>query len=259
MDADSRVEDTGPGWAQRLVGANRAGWRRMVLAALGVAVTVAVYDLVTGWEVPNSPLAAVVTIALLVFAVATCVAVLVFSRYETRTLAAGAGSEEVVRVAERGVRWSSVFAIGICVVLFANCSAGVTSGDRSIGASAHPSQFWPLAALVMLPLLVAIAIPAGLAMGASRVASRGRMREAGRLASVALWSAGLVAVVALVTAGIAFFGGVSQCFLDSTSSSCAAGVAGLLNPTAIGSLLVIVPYLRLMKPTLAAASPGPDG
>ena len=41
---------------------------------MGVAAMVAVYDLMTGWEVPNSPLASVVAIVLLVFTVGTCIA-----------------------------------------------------------------------------------------------------------------------------------------------------------------------------------------
>jgi hypothetical protein len=135
----------------------------------------------------------------------------------------------------------------------------VTSGDLSTGATAHPSQFWPLAALVMLPLVAAFAVPAVLAMGASRLANQGRLSGARRIVFTGMWSAALLAVVALVTAGIAFFGGVSQCFLGSTASTCAAGVGGLMNPTAIASLIVIFPYLTLMRTALSAASSRPDG
>jgi hypothetical protein len=259
MDADSRADASVPGWAQRLVVANRAGWRWMVLAALGAAVTVALYDLVTDWEVPSSPLAAVVGIALVVFALATCIAVLVLSRSERRTLAGGTGSPEVARISARGVRWSSLFAIGISVLLFANCSAGVSSGDTSHGANANPAQFWSFAALLVLPLLLAIALPAGLATAAHVLARKGRLREARRTASLGLWSAGVIGVVAVATTGVALFGGVSECFYNSTASACAAGLGGLMNPTAIASLIVIVPYLMLMKSALSVASPGPDG
>jgi hypothetical protein len=259
MDTDSLAEPPVSAWTQRLLVANRAGWRWMVLAALGIAATVAVYDLVTGWEVPNSPLASVVAIVLLVFTVGTCIAVLVLSRNERRTLAGVADSPEVVRAAARGVSWTSVFAIGVSVLLFANCSAATTSGDLSTGAMSHPSQFWPLAALVILPLVVAIALPAALATAASRLASKGRLREAKRLASLGMWSAGLLAAVALVTAGVAFFVGVSECFLSASASSCAAGVGGLMNPTAIASLLVTVPYLALVERALSTAEPQPSG
>jgi hypothetical protein len=259
MDADSRAEASVPGWAQRLIVANRAGWRWMVLAVLGAAVTVAVYDLVTDWEVPSSPLAGVVGIALVVFALATCIAVLVLSRSERRTLARGTGSPEVARVAARGVRWTSLFAIGISVLLFANCSAGVSSGDTSHGANANPAQFWSLAALVVLPLLLAIALPAVLATAAHVLARQGRLREARWTASLGLWSAGVIGVVAVATTGVALFGGVSECFYNSTASACAAGLGGLTNPAAIASLIVIVPYLALVKRALSALEPESPG
>jgi hypothetical protein len=259
MDADSRAKASVPGWAQRLVVANRAGWRWMVLAALGAAVAVAIYDVVTDWEIPSSPLASVVAIVLVVFVLATCIAVLVLSRYELRTLAVDGDSLKAVSAAARGVRWSSLFAIGISVVLFANCSAGMSSGDTSHGANANPSQFWSLAALVVLQLVLAIALPAGLATAAHVPAGKGRLREARRIASFGLWSAGVLGVVAVVTTGVALFGGVSECFYVSTASACAAGVGGLMNPTAIASLIVTVPYLMLLKRALSVASPGPDG
>jgi hypothetical protein len=230
----------------------------MVLTALAAAVAVAGFDLITGWEIPSSPLAGVVAIALLVFAFATCLAVLVFSVDEQRTLGGGADSLKVAGAAARGVRWSSLFAIGISVLLFVNCSAGVTSGDSTTGATANPSQFWPLAAWVMLPLVLAIALPAGLATAAQVLARKGRLREARRVASLGSWSAGVVALVALATTGIALIGGASECFYVSTASLCAAGLGGLMNPTAIASLLVIFPYLALMKRVLSAAPVGPD-
>jgi hypothetical protein len=259
MDTDSRAEASAPGWAQRLVVANRAGWRWMVLFALGVAVAAAVYDVVTDWEVPFNPLAGVVAVVLVVFVLATCIAVLVLSGYERRTLASGGDALKVVGAAARGVRWSSIFAIGISVVLFANCSAGMSSGDTAHGANANPSQFWSLAALVVLPLLLAIALPAALATVAHVLAGKGRLLEARRLASLGLWSVGLLCVVAVATTGVALFGGVSECFYVSTASACAAGVGGLMNPTAVASLIVIVPYLALVKRALSALEPESPG
>jgi hypothetical protein len=247
-----------PQWVERLVKANRAGWRWLVLTALAAAVAVAGYDLINGWEVPASPLAGVVAIALLVFVFATCLAVLVFSADDRKTLAGGADSLEVAGAAARGVRWSSLFAIGISVVLFANCSAGVTSGDSSTGANANPSQFWPLAAWVMLPLILAIALPAGVATAAQILAGRGRLFEAMRVASLGVWSAGVVVLVAFATTGIALVGGASGCSFVSSASLCAAGLGGLVNPIAIASLLVIFPYLALVKRALSAASAATD-
>jgi hypothetical protein len=259
MDTNTRAETSMPGWARRLVVANRAGWRWLVLAALGVAVTVAVYDVVAGWEVPSSPLANVVTIVLIVFALATCIAVLVLSRYELRTVAGDGDSLKVVGAAARGVRWSSLFAIGISVVLFANCSAGVSSGDSVHGANGNPAQFWSLAALVVLPLLLALALPAGLATAAHVLGGRGRLPEARRFASLGLWSVGVIGVVAVATTAVALFGGASECFYISTASACAAGVGGLMNPADVASLLVIAPYLMLIKRALSAAPSSPEG
>ncbi|HSP08499.1 MAG TPA: hypothetical protein VLU92_02745 [Candidatus Dormibacteraeota bacterium] len=219
----------------------------------------AVYGLISGWTVPTSGLATVVALALFLVAVMSSLALLAFTSHERRTLVRNPDSIKVVGDAARGVSWSSLFAIGISLLLFANCAGNVSSGDLTKGAATYPSQFWPLAALLMLPLVVAIALPACLAIAAGRFAGQGRLRAAKRLASIGLWSAGLLAVVALVTAGVAYFGGMSQCFLPPTSSACAAGVGGLMNLTAIGSLLVIVPYLMLMMRALSAASSRPSG
>jgi hypothetical protein len=69
----------------------------------------------------------------------------------------------------------------------------------------------------------------------------------------------VIGVVAVATTGVALFGGVSVCFYNSTASACAAGLGGLVNPTAIASLIVLVPYLVLLKRALSAAEPQPSG
>jgi hypothetical protein len=248
-----------PRWAQGLFAANRKGWRWMVLVTLAAAVVIAGYGVITGWEVPGSGLATAVAISLFVFAVATSLALLAFSRDECRNLAGDAALPEVLQVAARGVRWSSVFGIGISVLLFANCSAGVSSGDLVHGSASNPAQFWSLAALEMLPLWLAIALSAGLATAAQVLVRNGRLIKAKKVASLGLWSAAMIAAVALVTTVIALGGGVSECSFVSTASACAAGVGGLTNPAAIGSLLLIVPYLNLIKRSVSAAPANPDG
>jgi hypothetical protein len=246
-----------PLWAQRLFAANRKRWRWMVLAALAASVAVAGYDVITGWEVPSSGLASAVAIGLFVFAVATCLALLAFSRDERRHLAGDAALPEVLNVAARGVRWSSVFAIGLSVLLFANCSAGVSSGDLSHGSASNPAQFWPLAALEMLPLCLVIGLSAGLATAAQVLVRKSRLSEAKRVATVGLWSAAMIAVVAFLTTVIALNGAVSECSSVSNASACAAGVGGLTNPAAVGSLVLIVPYLTLIKRAVSAAQAHP--
>ena len=138
-----------PSWARRLDVSSRAGWRWAVLSGLAVALAVAGYDLITGWEVRSSGLALVVFIGLSVVALALCVVLLVSSDRERRIAADGGPSVNVLGLAARGARWSSLFAIGLSVLLFANCSAAVSSGNDVSGATTNPSQFWSLATLVM--------------------------------------------------------------------------------------------------------------
>jgi hypothetical protein len=254
---DQRSASAYPFWAQRLDVSSRAGWRWALLTGLGVALAVAGYDLISGWELRGGGLALVVFIALSVFALATCVVLLVSSDRERRISAGGGPSVTVLGLAARGVRWSSLFAIGVSVLLFANCSAAVSSGNSVSGATTNPSQFWSLATLVMLPLVLALALPGGLATAAQLLASKGRLREARWVASVGLWCAALIAMVAVATAVIALSAGVSDCSFTTTASACAAGVGGLMNLTAIGSLLLIIPYLTMMNRVLTAAAGGP--
>jgi hypothetical protein len=247
-----------PPWAQRLVEANRKRWRWVVLPCLLAAVALAIYDLISGWEIPSSGLATLVAIGLLVFVLATCIALVVFAAEERRNVPVDAALGTGLGVAGRGIRWSSLFAIGLSVVLFANCSAAVTSGDSVTGAMSKPSQFWTQAGLEMLPLVLAFVLPAGVATAVQVLFGSGRLREATRVASLGLWSAAMIAVVAVVTAVVGL-SGAAECFYVSTASACAAGVGGLMNVTAIGSLLVIVPYVVLMRRALSSAHPGPSG
>jgi hypothetical protein len=222
---------------------------------LGIALAVAGYDLMTGWELRSTGPALVVFIGLSVFALAAWMSLLVSSDQERRNVTRDWHFLKACGLAARGVRWSSLFAISLSILLFANCSAAVSSGDSVSGASTNPSQFWSRAALVMLPLVLATAMSGGLATAAQVLASKGRLREATKVASLGLWSAALIALVALVTTVIALSVAGSSCTFVPTASACAAGVGGLMNlPTAIGSLLLIVPYLVMMNRVLPAAA-----
>jgi hypothetical protein len=244
-----------PRLARRLDLSSRPGWRLVAVTGLAVALAVAGYDLVTGWELRNTGLALAVFIAISVFALAMGITLLVSSDQERRVVTLERPFLEACGLAARGVRWSSLFAIGLGILLFANCSAAVSSGNSTSGASTNPSQFLPAAALVMLPLVLAIALTSGLATAVQLLASKGRLREATRVASLGLWSAALIALVAVVTTVIALSVAGSSCTFVTTASACAAGVGGLMNlPTAIGSLLLIVPYLAMMNRVLSAAA-----
>jgi hypothetical protein len=233
---------------------------------LGAALLAAGYELIAGWAAFGESALFVVTIVLWLFALSTCIATLVLSGQDRRRiLAAGGPTLNVLGLAARGVRWSSLIAIGVSVLLFANCansSTGNSLGTVS-GVTADPSGFWPLAAWVMLPLLLALAMPAGLATAAQLLARNGRRDTATRAVVLGMWSAGLIAMVAFATTTIALFAGISYCDFGVNTQSrgaCAAGLGGLMNPTAIGSLLLIVPYLVMMNNALrgrvrAAGSP----
>jgi hypothetical protein len=248
-----------PRLARHLDVSNRAGWRWITLATLGVALAVAGYDLVTGWELRSTGLALVVFIGLSVFALATGITLLVSSEHERRIVTLEWPFPKACGLAAQGVRWSSMFAIGLGTLLFANCSAAVSSGNSVSGASTNLSQFWSPAALVVLPLVLAIALTGGLATAAQLLASNGRLREATRVAALGLWSAALIALAAVVATVIALTVAGSTCTFVTTASACAAGVGGLMNPpAAIGSLLLVVPYLVMLHRVLSLA-PRPAG
>jgi hypothetical protein len=132
-----------PRWVRRLDVSDRAGWRWVILIALGLALAVAGYDLMTGWELRSSGLAAVVFIGLSVFALATCITLLVSSDRERR-MVAGDHILKVLDLAARGARWSSLFAIGISILLFANCSADCMrqAGSHLLDCGLLPSLPW---------------------------------------------------------------------------------------------------------------------
>lgn len=228
--------------------------QRVALTGLVAAIALAGFDLLTGWETHGFPLAWVAFIGLLLFAIALWITwVIAGSRDRRRILAGGGNALNVLKLAARGTRWSSAFAAGVSVLLFANCSAGISTGTSAPeSAMADPAGYLTIAALVMFPLLIALAVPGGLATAAYVLATRGEVRDAKTVATLAVWSAGAVAFVAFVTTVISFFGGVSQCDVGPSVGGCAAGAAGVLNLLAISSLAFFIPYIALMHRVLSA-------
>ena len=57
-------------------------------------------------------------------------------------------SDALLARASRGVRWGSLFAIGLCLLLFANCTGNVTSSPTAQVSNAiqDPTRFWTLTA-----------------------------------------------------------------------------------------------------------------
>jgi hypothetical protein len=224
---------------------------------LGAAV--ATYLLVTGWTSdacfeaangrPNASCAAVtwglIGAALLVSGLAIYSAI----RDRKKIMAAPLDHADVVARGVRGVRWSAVFAIGLSVLLFADCSGSVVSSTG--GSMADPARFWSLAPWLLIPLVVVLAVPAALATTAQLQLAR-QLPSSLRIASLAMWSTALVVVVGVTTAGVGLVFGIPACYLFSTGpgspSTCAAGLGGIANIlSSVGSIAVLLPYLLMVR------------
>src|SRR4029077_15219727 len=100
-------------------------WTTLVLLGLAVAVV----DLVTGWTVRAGAVAVTVTLGLFAGSIALYVGMLIAVIRDRRWIAAHSSDARwVLTRASRGLRWSSLFAIGLCLLLFANCTGNITSG-----------------------------------------------------------------------------------------------------------------------------------
>jgi hypothetical protein len=153
----------------------------------------------------------------------------------------------------RAIRWSGLFAVGLCVLLFANCSSAVGSSGPGLPV-AHaldtPSDFFRLTAGVLLPLVLALLLPPVFATGAQILADR-RPKTARKLATLAIWGAALAAGAAVATVPVGFFLGVSYCDFGTSVGYCAAGLGGLMNFFSLGSLALFLPYTALLTWALA--------
>jgi hypothetical protein len=235
------------------------GTQRLALTGLAAAIAVAGFDVLTGWEPHSFPLAWVAFIGLFLLAITLWVTWVIASARDRRwILAGGVNAVNVLKLAARGTRWSSAFAAGITILLFANCSAGANSGGTSPeNAIADPGGYLAMSGLVLLPLLIAFVVPGGLATAAYVLATRSRVRDAKMLTTLAIWAAGVVAFVAFVTTFVSFFVGVAQCDVGPSIGACAAGASGLLNLLAISSLAFFIPYIALMNRVLVAMAQQP--
>ena len=83
----------------------------------------------------------VLTLGLSGLGIAVFVALVIAGFGERRRLIAGAASSlDLARRAARGVRLSAVAAVGLCILMFANCSGSVLSNGR--GAMDDVSGFF---------------------------------------------------------------------------------------------------------------------
>jgi hypothetical protein len=215
-------------------------------------------DLFTGWTIPAGPAAIVVVWGLFGGSVGLFVAMLIAVIRDRRWIVAHSSDAQwVLGRASQGVRWGSLFAIGLCLLLFANCTGNISSSPTAQVSNAieDPTRFWTLTAGVVAPLLVALLMPPVLISAAEQLATR-RPHAARRLGLLAMWSMAAVAAAAVLTVVIGFFLGVSACDLGTSSGYCAAGAGSIMNLLSLGALALLLPYIPMVRWALAQMEAG---
>src|SRR5712692_9717713 len=128
-------------------------------AILFVGAAVAVDNLLTGRLIRPEAWVAVVWFGLLGGGFFALGAAIVGAWRERARVTAGSSDIETITArGARGLRWAALAAVMFSVLVFANCSGGVSSNGTH-GAMADASSYWPLAAAVLLPLIVVLALP----------------------------------------------------------------------------------------------------
>ena len=209
-------------------------------AVLFVGAAVAVDNLLTGRLV--RPGAWVVVVVLGLFGGGLFVlgaAIVAAWRERARVMAASSDTETITARGARGLRWAALSAVMFSVLVFANCSGGLSTASGNHGALFDAANFWPLAAAVLLPLVVALALPGLLATMAHR--------RAGRWGTAAVLSIAAILVVVPVTMAIAFYAGISACYLSTSEGACAAGAGGLGNVFSLACIALLLPYAQMLN------------
>ena len=242
--------------------------RLVVLTVAAVIIAaVAVFDLVSAWTIQMSAAAFAVSIGLFVAAVALYGALLVIGVGERRRIMASAtNSVAVVGRAASSIRWSSLAAIALGIVLFANCSAAVSSGPPNYaGPMDDVSGFLKGTAVVFLPIVLVIALVAVLGTAADVYAKRQQWNSARKSAQAAIWSVVAIAIIAFLTVPLGFVFLASQCFFGGNHpGTCAAGAASFTNVFLGGTFALLLPYVLVMmralrSPTTPAPGSGEAG
>jgi hypothetical protein len=224
-----------------------------------IAALVAVFDLVSAWPYHLGS-GAVLAITLGMFGVALgLLAILLVggSSERRRIIAAAASSADLIRAGARSVRLSAIAAIALGILLFANCSASVTSGPTSTSGAAMDdvSGLLRVGAEVLLPILLVIVLAAALATAAQVFASREHWRSAHRAAQAAVWAAVAIVVMTIVTVPIGFIFGVAYCDVGGSPGGCAAGLSSFGDVFLVGAAAVVLPYVLLLVHAVDAAPP----
>jgi hypothetical protein len=122
--------------------------------AVLLGAVLATFDLVNGWTAHSGALVFVAVVGLWIGALALmALAYVAVLGEQKRILASALDQGAVIGRAARGLRLSTVFAIGFSLLVFADCSSSVNSGNGTLfgGPMADPGHFWPLAAWLVLP------------------------------------------------------------------------------------------------------------
>jgi hypothetical protein len=238
--------------------------------ALLLGTAVAIYDLVTRWTGNGSAAALIVVLGLFAGAIALFAAMLVAGvRDRTRIVMTSPDAMTVLTRAAHAIRWSGAFAVGFCILLFADCTGAIsTTGPGPAGPPgpqgpalppgapgpvvhapsdflAAPSDFLSLTAWVLGPLVLALLLPPILATAAQLLATQ-RPHAARTLAQLAIWGSVLAAIASVATVPVGFYFGISACYFETSAGACAAGAGSFMNLLSLGSLVLFIPYIALV-------------
>ena len=213
--------------------------------ALLVGAVVAVDNLLTGRLLHPEGWVVVVSLGLFgggLFALGA--AIVAAWRERARVTAASTDPGTINAKGARGLRWAALAAVMFSVLVFANCSGSLSSSpaDATHGAMRDASNFWPLAAAVLLPLLGVQALPGLLATMAQR-----RAGTAGKWGTAAVLSIAAILVIVPVTMAVAFYAGISACYFSTSEGACAAGAGGLGNVFSLACIALLLPYVQMLN------------
>jgi hypothetical protein len=226
---------------------------QVVTAGAVLIAALSLFDLASGWAARAGVGGLVAVVGLFAVAIALYAAMVIFGVRERR-------QQSGLQTAAKGIRRGAIFAIAFSVFLFANCSSAVTAGPTpgAFVVADDGGVFLGLSGLIVLPLLLALALPAALVTTASFKASSKRA-AAERLARLATWAGGAIVLVALATAAGGFYAGMSSCVFGGSVGWCAAGLASVTNVLSLGALALLLPYVGLASAALTDVREGERG
>ena len=173
--------------------------------------------------------------------IALSAAIVTAWRERARVTAGSADPDTVTATGARGLRWAALAAVMFSVLVFANCSGALSTGPAggNHGAMFDASGFWPLAATVLMPLIIVLALPGLLATMAHR--------RAGRWGTATVLSIAAIVVIVPITMAVAFYAGISACYLGTSAGACAAGAGGLGNFFSLACIALLLPYVQMLN------------